>query len=292
MRTKYLYYWNNEHNIGDYASLYIIKKISQDKIIYKNPFIHLVNIFYNILKFIVGKKSNTIEYVKHYVFPWQKTIFGVGSILDFATKNCIIWGSGFREPHSKSKCKNIVAVRGYKTLELIDLPYKKSIKIGDPALLLPIIFSPNSINKKGIAIIPHYKEFSQISSFNQHNYPIIDIRTNDIENFITQLCQYEYIISSSLHGIIIAHAYNIKAIWIQNGDIGSSSFKFYDYFSSINVTNYPQLKAREILDLKSDEIISIFHKYQDQVLPQLDVKKIQRDLLKCAPFHIQSIFIL
>lgn len=288
MKTKYLYFWNNDINLGDYASLYVANKISQEKIVYKNPFICIINIFYNVLKFIIGKRSNTLDYLKHYLFPWQKIIFGIGSILDFATKNCIIWGSGFREYNSKTSCKNIVAVRGYKTLNLLPPPINKDkIAIGDPALLLPLVFSPNKIGDNHISIIPHYKEISLMSNLNQNNYNLIDIRTDNIEEFVTKLNSSKYILSSSLHGLIIAHAYNIKALWIKYGNVGSSDFKYFDYFSSVNINNYPNLEAEDILNLDPSEIERLFLKYDKQSLPQIDLKNIQFNLLKCAPFKLK-----
>lgn len=58
---------------------------------------------------------------------------------------------------------------------------------------------------------------------------IIDPRL-PIEDFVNQLCSCEYIFSSSLHGLIIADAYNIpnKRAIFGNKLIGGD-FKFNDY---------------------------------------------------------------
>ena len=287
-RAKYLYFWKNDKNIGDYTSFYIINHLSIDKIVYKNPFIHIINIIYNFYKFIIRKPSYTLEYIKDYIFPWQNIIFGVGSILDFAPRNVIVWGSGFREYNSSTKATKILAVRGYLSKKL--LKNDKNIEIGDPALLLPIIYHKQRTFSNNIAIVPHYKEVTIFKDINKNKYDIIDPRTDDVEAFIDKLTKYQYILSSSLHGVIIAHAYGVKALWIKHGDVGSSDFKYYDYFSSVGIENYPNLEATNIINMTNKDIELLFEKFDKQSLPQLDLTLMQSNLLRCAPFIIKECF--
>lgn len=286
MISKYLYFWNNDINVGDYASNYIVNKLSTSVIAYKNPFIKIINILFNLFKYILGKESHTKKYIKDYIFPWQKIIFGVGSILDFAPKNAVVWGSGFREYNSQTNAINILAVRGYLSRNLLNNQDK--IVVGDPALLLPIIYPKKQCIQKKIAIIPHYKEVNIFKEFNTNNYDIIDPRTTNVEDFINKIVQYEYILSSSLHGVIISHSYGIKALWIRHGNVGSSDFKYYDYFSSVNIINYPILNALKIIQLTENEITLIFSKNYTQSLPQCNLATLQSNLLKCAPFGLKD----
>ena len=48
-----------------------------------------------------------------------------------------------------------------------------------------------------------------------HHY--IDVKTSDYRKFITEICQSKLIISSSLHGIILAESYGIPAIFLNEG---------------------------------------------------------------------------
>lgn len=288
-RAKYLYFWKNDKNIGDYTSFYIINHLSIDKIAYKNPFIHIINIIYNFYKFIIRKPSYTMEYLKDYIFPWQNIIFGVGSILDFATKKSVVWGSGFREYNSKTNATKIYAVRGYLSKNLLN--HNDNVQIGDPALLLPIIYNKQKIQSNNIAIIPHYKEVETFVDFNRFCYDIIDTRTDNIEAFIDKIVKYKYIISSSLHGVIIAHAYGIKALWIKHGGVGSSNFKYFDYFSSVGIENYPELDAKKVINMSFEEITLLFDKYGEQSLPQCNLTSIQSKLINCAPFNVRRCFL-
>ena len=59
---------------------------------------------------------------------------------------------------------------------------------------------------------------------------IIDIE-QDYKTFVDQILECDEIISSSLHGIIIAEAYGIKTKWIMYSDkIEGGEFKYQDYF--------------------------------------------------------------
>lgn len=57
----------------------------------------------------------------------------------------------------------------------------------------------------------------------------------DWHDFIDQICSCEIILSSSLHGIIIADAYQIPNIWITltHQEHPDDNFKFKDYFLSV-----------------------------------------------------------
>ncbi len=63
--------------------------------------------------------------------------------------------------------------------------------------------------------------------------------TNDIESKTDQILKCERIISSSFHGIIIAHAYRIRAIWQRFSDVPfGDNIKFQDYFESVKIKPY------------------------------------------------------
>lgn len=54
-------------------------------------------------------------------------------------------------------------------------------------------------------------------------------------DIIDQINECEFIISSSLHGLIISDAYNIPNVWAVFSDkIVGGEFKYKDYYASVN----------------------------------------------------------
>lgn len=182
----------------------------------------------------------------------------------------------------------ILAVRGRLTNEkIINDGYKGCDVFGDPALLLPLIVKPAKHKIYDLAIIPHWKEYDYFKNKYGERYKILDIRTKDVEHFVKELTSCKYILSTSLHGIILSHAYNIPALWIKHGYIDTDGFKFYDYFSSVDIPFY---NGYEYFDqyLKDDNWRNLFDEHTTSSLPQTDITLIQKSLLNVAPFHVQD----
>ena len=98
-----------------------------------------------LLNMLTGKK---VEWVKSYS-PKEHYIV-IGSILETATKDTIVWGSGFisEYKHCFEKPKKFVLLEDQKSREiLINDGIECPEVYGDSALLLPKIYSP-TINKK------------------------------------------------------------------------------------------------------------------------------------------------
>lgn len=96
-----------------------------------------------LVNILTGKK---VEWVKSYS-PKEHYIT-IGSILETATKDTIVWGSGFISEHKHcfEKPKKVCAVRGPKSREILINDGIECPKVyGDPALLLPKIYSPSFI---------------------------------------------------------------------------------------------------------------------------------------------------
>lgn len=161
----------------------------------------------------------------------------VGSISKFATANTIVLGSGILAKDTKlNKDAKWIWVRGPLTRKCVIQNGGKCPKIyGDPALLLPRIYRPNICKQYKIGIIPHYVDYKEV----KQQYPdhfVINLLDDNPLNVIDQLLQCDKIISSSLHGIIVANAYGIPAAYVKFSDkLSGDGIKFEDYFRSINV---------------------------------------------------------
>lgn len=162
----------------------------------------------------------------------------VGSIATWAIKNTAVLGSGIMASRAKLNPEaKYIWVRGPLTRQrVLECGGECSEIFGDPALLLPRIYNPTNIEKKRkIGIIPHYVDY-EIAKNNYSQYHIINLLDKDPFNVIKQVLECEKIISSSLHGIIAAHAYGIPAAWIKLSDnLRGDGTKFCDHYESLGI---------------------------------------------------------
>jgi len=139
----------------------------------------------------------------------------IGSIIQRSTNNMIVLGSGVM--HSKHKLNpdaDYRFVRGPLTREKILSAGGLCPKIyGDPALLLPL-FCNESKKEYDIGIVPHYVDYDEMK-LQYPEYNIINLKNHNPLEVAKEITKCRQIISSSLHGIIAAHAYGIPAAWIK-----------------------------------------------------------------------------
>ncbi|MDI5921864.1 polysaccharide pyruvyl transferase family protein [Halomonas sp. LR5S13] len=177
-----------------------------------------------------------------YPFPSRPVHYWIGSHLATACRdpNAVIWGTGFisADDPISGRPREIHAVRGWLSNERLR---KKGLStpdiVGDPALLLPRLYEPkNCLDRRSLGIIPHCYEWDEpffAAAREWQDVRMIDI-CGDIEDVIEQIVSCDRVISSSLHGIICADAYNVPSLWIHVSDKPKGDgFKFRDYFSSV-----------------------------------------------------------
>lgn len=275
-----LIHWNDHLNFGDCLSPYIISKLSGLCILSKKASISWINLFKCLLKYP--------GLIKYYVLPYQKNLLAVGSIMNLGNKKSIIWGSGFLDSRDSFFGGKIYATRGPLSEEKAENMGGNLCGIyGDPALLLPLIYQPNIKKKYKVGIVPHWRETNYfIKNFPNHH--IIDVRTDDVETVIDQILCCEKILSSSLHGIITAHAFGIPALWINPNEIVSNGFKFEDYFLSVGIKPYKGFSNLENILNSEKNTECIFNLNTESALPQIPLKEIQHNLLVVAPFAIKN----
>jgi hypothetical protein len=184
----------------------------------------------------------------HYpVFSWpaelvQKYIV-MGSIIQYAQENCTVWGAGImsRDDTISPKAK-LLMVRGPLTRRrALECGADCPDVYGDPALLLPMLYQPLTAGiKTQIGVIPHYFDKPKVAARWKPSARLllIDIQQR-VETVVNQITSCEYIVSSSLHGLIVANAYGLPSLWVEFDSklIGDGS-KFRDYFLSIGQEPY------------------------------------------------------
>jgi hypothetical protein len=197
-------------------------------------------------------------------------IIGIGSLLswnDFKeASNQIICGTGFiRKNMIAQRPLKIISVRGEKTRQNylkydIDCPPI----YGDLGLLLRYVIPPPiACNKKyTIGFIPHYvdkKTPSIIKAKKNPNWTIIDIdQAFTVKKFVKEIHECNFILSSSLHGIIVADSYGIPAYHVELSDGVGGSWKFKDYYSSVK----RKYKIIDVSSMNEEKIINQLTPYK------------------------------
>ncbi|KKM06682.1 hypothetical protein LCGC14_1741550 [marine sediment metagenome] len=212
----------------------------------------------------------------------QPYILSCGSILQNAKSNSIVWGSGLISYAKVPKNITVLAVRGPLTRNaLIKQGIKCPAVYGDPGLLLPRFYSPQIEKKYKVGIIPHYIEHNLIKSYFAAipNVLIIDIN-RPIEKVLNDIISCKSTISTSLHGIIFSHAYDVPCMWARypNTKVIGGNFKFHDYYMSRGMSQFsPRIVT--ILPKNSDRLYEEINKYpQPHAVYDCDI------LLKVCPF--------
>lgn len=212
----------------------------------------------------------------------------IGSIMNEANSNSLIMGAGLvEESRFFEGSPKFVTVRGRKTLDVLKgRGFDGDMSVGDPAILVPDYFSPKTGNKKySIGIIPHlidqehaFEKFRKIRGKKIINLRLEGNEFSEIESIINDICSCECIISSSLHGLIVAHSYGIPGIWCEFSDsVIGNGFKFKDYLSGHSLE-----QSMPYLDLKSQiedfDIEDIKHKAKNYIIDTRKEMEHMRDV--------------
>lgn len=131
------------------------------------------------------------------------------------------------------------AVRGKESLKQID-SVNENLALGDPGLLVTLMSERcKPSNYKRLGIVPHYldKDNKNLSSFLQNkSSKIIDVYDHP-EKVISEIRGCDFIISSSMHGLIISDAFGIPNIRVAFREEDLDSYKVKDYYSLYNIDN-------------------------------------------------------
>lgn len=227
----------------------------------------------------MGDLLNEVLFEKHYGYLLQKSevysarIMGIGSSLgslfsknkssrilgEFIDKQYAlhIWGTGFSNNTEECRVEDLVrnnldicALRGNLSKKRLEAIFGKKIScvVGDPGLLVKELISKESIEKKyKVGIIPHYREiglkvFEELKEHFQFS-KIINLRGEPMK-VLGEITACETIISTSLHGAIVADAFEIPNMLVKVSNIpAGDGFKYRDYYSGYGLDF-------EVLDLK------------------------------------------
>jgi pyruvyltransferase len=264
-----LYWWSEifiqkkpQENYGDLLGKYLVEKLS-------------------------GKKAQWVRAPKFNVRNYFQPLYvSIGSVLAHINTYCIVWGSGINHKEESIARGTFLAVRGpLSRKHLLELGYECPEVYGDPALLLPLYFDPEIHKEYRLGVIPHINDLKQVKELykDRPSIQIIDFNTNDIEKTTKQILACEHILSSSLHGLIVAHAYGIPAVQVQFSDrIFGDGVKYHDYFLSVDLEVYDPVPIDR--SINEQDAIFLIQQHPSALAPSQKISLIQQDLLAVCPF--------
>jgi len=290
-------------NFGDELNPYIVEKLSTNEVEYIN-LLHLnANSwlqFKVLLKAVSNKEISLKQAINYFLYnniQKPKLLLAIGSVLQYNKySHSVVWGSGIIDKKYSFADADFRAVRGkYTQLRVRELGYAAPDALGDPALLLPLIYTPKQSKKYKIGIIPHYIHYEEYKKRFSTESDILVINVlQEVEVVLDEIMNCEYTLSTSLHGIIVSHAYGVPSLWVDfkltDKKLFGDNIKFFDYFSSLEIKEYETLHL-EPESLFNNNIDSILEDYKDVLLPDSKIlKKVQQNLLKSAPFPLKKEF--
>ena len=246
------------------------------------------------------------------VEPTDATLVALGSVLQFFTsdtpqpfpasrESLAIWGSGFVQPALGTRelflrHVSVHALRGAlsrsRCEKILGRPLR-DVALGDPGLLAAKAIPLSTEKKKyDVGIVCHYVDASidvaERVRLQSSSLKIISAR-GDAGRVCREICECRVILSSSLHGLVVADSYGIPNQWITlSSNILGGPYKFRDYYSAFGITHVEPMDLRtailtdqdvrrveELYPIQQQEVRRICdaleRAFPDQTLPETNV---------------------
>lgn len=165
--------------------------------------------------------------------------FVTGSVVGFVEHHATVWGAGvLHSTDPVSRTARYLAVRGPLTRAHVTANGGSCPEVfGDPALLLPRLIQPTTPRRPGrVGLVPHFADGPRLhGAALPENIHLIDIQRG-IRHVVDEVASCDVVASSSLHGLIVSHAYGVPAAWVRfPGRDRGEAFKFEDYYAALGI---------------------------------------------------------
>jgi len=166
----------------------------------------------------------------------------IGSIIGHAGPNTTVRGAGIlHSSESVSRKAQVEGIRGFLTEKKLSPRQSKSSSfVGDPALMLPVLFNLGRVvRRKGYAVVRHVRDFGiplQLGESVSELSLAVSGRSQ-ISEFLHDLTRYSGVITSSLHVFIACNVFQIPSAYVNfslspEDSISPRSVKFRDFLSA------------------------------------------------------------
>jgi hypothetical protein len=185
-----------------------------------------------IVSRLVGSSARTVA-------PDGPALLSVGSILHLAPERSVVWGSGVNGKMlaaTKDIPEGVAfrAVRGPLTRRFLsghgfDVPEV----YGDPVLLLadlmPELLRVSRAPVRDVLFVPNFNDKDDVSAATgEHELETLDSQDH-VDSVLLQIASSRFVISTSLHAVIVAEALGIPARFVRSAH--EHPFKYRDYLA-------------------------------------------------------------
>lgn len=171
-------------------------------------------------------------------------VVGLGSIAHTITTGDLVVGCGSIDgtPAPLPSRTRVLAVRGPRTALALGL--RGDVAFGDPGLLAATGLPPTrtDVAPGRIALIPHHAHAAALAAtlptidHDRDRVEVLDLH-GDPQTVMDGIAAAEVVVSSALHGIIVAEALGKPAVWFEIGDpLLGGRFKFHDHQEAMGRT--------------------------------------------------------
>ena len=148
-----------------------------------------------------------------------------------------VWGSGCGQPEERFSARHFYhAVRGKETFQRV-LGQPAIPALGDPGLLAEMLVKPPMKQHK-IGFVAHYVDRDRpeaVAFAAMEGVHAINVFEEPRE-VLRQIAACEFIVSSSLHGLVVADAYGVPNLRVRLSHGLIDELKFDDYYSAFNLS--------------------------------------------------------
>lgn len=263
------YWWNNSVNFGDILTPWILSHFGIACVHVDVPHADLIGI------------GSTIQRLPA---DWAGVVWGSGLISDITREL----------PRAR-----VLSLRGRMTAERIKRPDVHVL--GDPGLLAsrciqraPVVWD--------LGIVPHHKH-AHDSLFKRLGGDAVRVKVIDVQRgpdaVIREIASCRAVLTSSLHGLVIADAFGIPVVWtLREPLVSGGSFKFHDYETVISPqeSRFVDLSGEHSVDdivrLARMADLESVRQIQDTLVASTDLLKKELGIPESVPLKAWSVFLI
>ncbi len=201
--------------------------------------------------------------------PGRAALVGVGSLIQHLPDDFsgAMWGTGLIEDRRMDlPAATTLALRGELTRDRLGNP--EVLALGDPGLLLPRRIRRQTV-RWDVGVIPHYAHRGHaglerlIAGFDG-TVTVVDVRRHPAA-VGRHIASCRAIVTTSLHGLIVADSLGIPAIWVvMPNELFGGEFKFRDHETVASPVRSRRMHLEEIETLR-DAVVAAAPADRDRI---------------------------